>query len=76
MKLPIEKVIKICINDHCDAIYHNIPKNHTKCLDCGGKLFFINEKTYYKKFNKYFFQYDFTTGNYYRPEKNTQLSLF
>jgi hypothetical protein len=64
-------LIKICGNPHCDAIYHNIPKKHTKCLDCGGNLKIINEKTYWKKYSKYWFQYDFITLKYFRPIEKT-----
>ena len=63
-------LIKICGNPHCDAIFHNIPKKHTKCLDCGGNLKIINEKTYWKKFSNYWFQYDFLTQEYFKPIKN------
>ena len=36
----------------------------------------INEDTFWKKFSKNWFQYDFKTGEYFRPEKNiVQLSL-
>lgn len=67
-------VIKLCADPHCDAIYHNIPKKITKCNDCGGSLIEINEKTYFSKFHRYFFQYnyeDIANGifKYWRPEK-------
>lgn len=69
-------LIKICPDPHCEAIYHNIPKSHTKCGDCGCTLIWINEKTYWKKFSNNFFQYDFQTGEYIRPVKTeAQLSL-
>ena len=29
----------------------------------------INEETYWKKFSDNWFQYDFLTGEYFRPEK-------
>lgn len=71
-------VIKICPNPHCDAVYHNVPKKHTRCEDCGGRIMQINEKTYWKKFSLYFFQYDFNTMEYYRPileKEGVQLSI-
>lgn len=53
-------VIKKCVNDECDAIFHNVPVKWTICLDCGysGALCRINEKTYHK-FRWIHFQYDF-----------------
>lgn len=69
-------LIKICGDPHCDAIFHNCPKKHTKCNDCGGRLIQINEDTFWKKFSNYFFQYDFKTMEYFRPMKmKRQLSL-
>ena len=62
-----QSLIKVCPDPGCEAVYHNIPKNHTKCNDCGGWLRLINEETYRKKFALNFFQYDITTNQYYRP---------
>lgn len=59
--------IKVCVDPHCEAVYHNIPKKQTRCLDCDGWLISINEKTYWKKYANNFFQYDYTTQEYYRP---------
>lgn len=68
--------IKVCPDPCCDAVYHNCTKDHTKCLDCGGRIMKINQKTYWKKFSKNWFQYDFITGAYFRPKKEVgQLSL-
>lgn len=53
----------------CEAVYHNCPKKHTKCKDCGGNIIQINEKTFWKKFSTNFFQYDFTTDSFFRPKK-------
>lgn len=61
------KLIKVCGDPHCDAIFHNTPVKHTRCRDCGGRLIKINEDTYQRKFSHYFFQYDFDTGEYFRP---------
>ena len=74
-------VIKKCGDPHCDAIFHNIPKNVTKCNDCGGSLIEISEATYFKKFHHDFFQYDYkdiAVGifKYWRPVKiESQLQL-
>jgi hypothetical protein len=65
----MKNTIKLCGDPHCDAIYHNIPKKITACNDCNGRLIEINEKTYFKKYYNYFFQYDFLTGNLFRPVK-------
>jgi hypothetical protein len=55
-------LIKICGDPHCEAVWHNIPREYTKCNDCGGRVMLINEKTYRNKFLNYWFQYDFITG--------------
>jgi hypothetical protein len=60
--------IKVCPNPHCDAIYHNCPKSKTRCLDCNGHIMEINQDTYNKKFSDCFFQYDYSTQDYYRPK--------
>jgi len=75
-------IIKVCGDPHCEAIWHNCPKKHTKCKDCGGRIMHINEETYWKKYSQNFFQYDFETVEYFypkNPEENKhpkQLSLF
>lgn len=70
-------IIKVCPDPRCEAVYHNCPKKHTKCNNCGGRIIEINENTFWKKFAKNWFQYDFTTNEYYRPIKNGfQLSLY
>lgn len=81
-KMDREKLcIKICPNPQCEAIYHNIPKKITNCVDCDGNIIEINEKTYNKKFVDYFFQYDYQTKNkdgypvIYRPAKIRQLAF-
>ena len=65
----ISLCIKICGDPHCDAIFHNCPADAKKCLDCGGKLIKINQSTYEKKFELNFFQYDFGSGEIYRPNE-------
>ena len=72
----MEVVIKVCPDPHCEAVYHGCPKNITHCPDCGGNIIAINEDTYWKKFSDNWFQYDFNTMEYHRPEKQTlQLEL-
>jgi len=71
------KHIKICGDPHCEAIFHNTPKCKTRCKNCDGRLIIINEKTFYKKYSQSYFQYDFVTEEYFRPQKKTmQLDLF
>jgi hypothetical protein len=75
--MQTEKIIKICVDPCCEAIYHNIPKKVTHCFDCNGNLIVINEQTYLKKFSNNFFQYDYNTMQYYYPNlKPVQLLLF
>ena len=78
-KPPVMRVlglIKVCPDPGCEAVWHNIPKSYTKCNDCGGRVMLINEKTFWKKFSNNWFQYDFLTREYYRPQKEVkQLSL-
>jgi hypothetical protein len=68
--------IKICPDPHCEAVWHNCPKKHTKCNDCGGNIILINEKTYWHKFSNNFFQYDFITNKIYRPKLKVEQLLF
>lgn len=56
-------LIKVCGDPQCEAVWHNIPKEHTTCNDCGGRVMLINEITYKKKYINNFFQYDFLTGD-------------
>lgn len=37
-------LIKVCPDPGCEAVWHNIPKSHTKCNDCGGNVMQINQK--------------------------------
>ena len=67
--LKLRETIKVCPDPGCGALYHNIPKNYTKCNDCGGRVIEINEETFWKKFSNNWFQYDFITGEYFRPQK-------
>ena len=72
----MQNLIKVCPDPGCCAVWHNIPKSYTKCNDCGGRIMLINKKTYWAKFSNSWFQYDFQTGEYLRPEKPiNQLSL-
>jgi hypothetical protein len=58
---------KVCGDPHCEAIFHKIPKEVTRCTECGGRVIIINAETYKRKYANNFFQYDYTTGEYYRP---------
>lgn len=69
-------LIKVCPNPNCEAVYHNIPKSYTKCNDCGGNVMLINEKTYWSKFSDNWFQYDFESMQYFRPEQEKQQLVF
>lgn len=62
-------MIKVCGDPQCDAVFHNCQKRDTRCIDCGGSIKRINEVTYWEKFSNNWFQYDFVTGDYYRPNK-------
>lgn len=55
----LDKVIKICINPHCDAVAHNCDRKETPCRDCGFRLVKINIATYLKKFRDNYFQYNY-----------------
>jgi hypothetical protein len=69
-------IVKVCPDPGCEAVWHNIPKSYTKCNDCGGRVMLINEKTFWDKFSNNWFQYDFETYQYFRPQKPiVQLSL-
>jgi hypothetical protein len=69
-------LIKVCGDPMCEAIFHNTPKKHTRCNDCNGRLIEINEDTFWSKYSNNYFQYDFETNDYYRPQKfSNQLSL-
>ena len=69
-------MIKVCPVPGCEAVWHNIPKSYTKCNDCGGRVMLINQYTFWNKFSKNWFQYDFATGEYFRPEKPIQQLQF
>lgn len=72
----IRGLVKVCPDPGCEAVWHNIPKSYTKCNDCGGRVMLINEDTFWSTFSNNWFQYDFQTGVYFRPQKsNVQLSL-
>lgn len=55
--------IKVCPNPHCEAVFHNIPKNVTKCEDCETNIMEINSETFFKKFANNWFQYDYQKRN-------------
>lgn len=69
-------IIKVCPDPGCEAVWHNCPQQHTKCNDCGGNIMKINEDTFWKKFSNNWFQYDFLTNKYFRPQKELkQMSI-
>jgi hypothetical protein len=64
-------LIKVCPDPGCEAVWHRVPKSYTKCNDCGGRIMLINETTYWSKFSNNWFQYNFLTGEIFRPEKQS-----
>ena len=60
------KCTKVCPDPHCEAVWHNCPNTEKYCKDCGHRIIKINEKTFEKKFQGWFFQYDYNTGEYLR----------
>lgn len=71
------KVLKVCVDPHCDAVWHNCPKKETHCKDCDGRIIEINLKTYWAKFSNNHFQYDFESQEIFRLEKTVyQLEIF
>jgi hypothetical protein len=72
-------MIKICPNPNCSEVYHNCKVTDKKCKNCGCRIMKINNETYRKKFSWLYWQYDYQTGQLYRPDTkivNNQLSLF
>ena len=63
-------VIKVCPDPQCESVYHNCPVKNTKCQNCNGRVMRINQETFDKKFSNHWFQYDFTTMDYFRPTKS------
>lgn len=55
--------IKVCTNPNCEEIAHNIEKEEKRCRNCGFLMVEINQETYLKKYSKWFWQYDYKTGN-------------
>lgn len=64
-------MIKVCIDPGCEEVAHNCSKEETRCRSCAGILVAITEQQYWKKFSANFFQYDYLTGNFYKPNKMT-----
>jgi len=68
--------IKVCPNPQCDAVYHYCVVSNRYCPDCGTRIMFIDDTTYWNRFSKRDFQYDIRTMEYYYPKQITnQLSL-
>lgn len=64
--------LKVCIDPHCEAVWHNCPsgyKKATHCPECDMILVAINEETYRKKFAGNYFQYDYPTRTLIPPEQ-------
>ncbi len=68
-------MIKVCIDPMCDEVAHNCEQSEKRCRSCDMKLVTINQATYWKKYSMNFFQYDYQTGNLYRPVINRQLTF-
>jgi hypothetical protein len=62
-------MIKKCPDPGCETIYHNCTEKDKKCHYCGGSIKMINKETYIKKYSLFFFQYDYQTSEYFRPNK-------
>jgi hypothetical protein len=60
-------MIKICPDPCCDAVFHNCDKKDTHCKCCDAIIVKITAETYKKKFAHNFFQYDYPSGDIYRP---------
>jgi hypothetical protein len=71
-------VIKVCLDDQCSEVAHFIERSEKHCRNCGKTMIAINWQTYEKKFADEYFQYDYRTGDFYRPLRAvaTQSSLF
>jgi len=67
-------MIKVCANPHCEEVAHNIDEKEKHCRSCGMRLLKINKQTYDLKFSNNWFQYDYQTGEFFRPQTN-QLKL-
>jgi hypothetical protein len=64
-------MIKVCIDPQCEEVAHNCENKETHCRSCNGRLIAISVDQYSKKFKNNFFQYDYTTGELYRPKLST-----
>jgi hypothetical protein len=70
-----DKLIKVCLDPMCEAVYHNCEPSDRRCLCCGHKLLRIDAKTWEKKYSKWFWQYDFQTQEFYRPKTNSKETI-
>jgi hypothetical protein len=66
------KVIKVCMNPMCDEVAHFIEKAEKRCRNCNTRMIAIDEKTYWAKYAENYFQYDYRTGDFYYPARNSQ----
>jgi len=60
-------MIKVCIDPMCDTVFHGMPDSEKRCPDCGCRLVKISYETYFKKYASHFFQFDYKSGKYFRP---------
>lgn len=61
---------KVCPDPGCSTVWHNCPKKHTRCNNCSGHIMAINAETFWKKFSLEWFQYNFQSGELFRPISN------
>lgn len=74
----MKRVLKVCIDPHCEEVAHNCPKTETRCRNCGMLLVKINEMAYRKKYAYNTFQIDYETGDLITDQviSSVQLQLF
>jgi len=68
-------MIKVCVDPQCNEVAHNCDFKEKRCRTCNGSLIRINAETYLKKFKNLFFQFNYETGEYYRPQKTNGLAM-
>ena len=68
----MSNLIKVCPDPGCGAVYHNCKVEDKKCKDCGGSIKMINQETHKRKFADWFWQYDYQTMEYLRPNYHHQ----
>ena len=68
--------IRVCIDPHCEAVFHNCLRGETKCLDCETRTVAINQETYENKFKNSPIQYDMRTKKHFMQEEALVLQAF